>query len=144
MALILLAVAVGFMLPIQAGVNAQLRLTLGHPISAALASFVVGTVALGVLAVALRVPGPTMRVMAEAPAWQWVGGFLGAAYIAVAVVLAPRMGAATMIASVVAGQMIASLLLDHFGLVGFAVKTATPGRLLGAGLVIAGVKLLQR
>ncbi len=144
MPLILLAVVVGFMLPVQAGVNAQLRLSLGSPITTAFASFLVGTLGLGVLALAVRVPLPAGRALAEAPAWHWIGGFLGAAYIGAAVVLAPRLGAATMTASVVAGQMIASLLLDHYGLVGFAVKAATPGRLLGAGLIILGVKLMQR
>jgi transporter family-2 protein len=144
MPLILLALVVGFLLPIQAGINAQLRLNLGHPITTAFASFLVGTLALAVLALIVRVPVPAAQVVAGAPAWQWFGGFLGAAYIAAAVVLAPRLGAATMTASVVAGQMIASLLLDHYGLIGFAQKTATPGRLLGAGLVIVGVRLMMR
>lgn len=144
MQLILLAIAVGFALPVQAGINAELRLSLGHPITTAFASFVVGTLALGLLALAMRVPVPAARLAVQAPAWHWVGGLLGAAYIAAVVVLAPRLGAATMTASIVAGQMIASLLLDHYGLVGFALKAATPGRLLGAGLVILGVRLLQR
>jgi len=144
MQLILLAIAIGFALPVQAGINAQLRVSLGHPITTAFASFLVGTLALGVVALAMRIPVPEARIAAQAPAWQWTGGLLGAAYIAAAVVLAPRLGAATMIASVVAGQMIASLLLDHYGLVGFAQKAATPGRMLGAGLVILGVRLLQR
>jgi transporter family-2 protein len=144
MPLILVAIIVGFALPVQAGINAQLRLALGHPLTTAFASFLVGTLALGVLLLVFRVPIPAARVAAQTPVWHWTGGFLGAAYIAVAVILAPRLGAATMIASVVAGQMLASLLLDHFGLVGFARQAATPGRLLGAGLVIVGVRLLQR
>ena len=144
MQLILFAIVVGFVLPVQAGINAQLRLSLGHPITTAFASFLVGTLALGVLALVMRVPVPAAQLAAQAPIWQWTGGLLGAAYIAAAVVLAPRLGAATMIASVVAGQMIASVLLDHYGLVGFAQRAATPGRLLGAALVILGVRLLQR
>lgn len=144
MPLILLALVVGFLLPVQAGINAQLRLSLGHPITTAFASFLVGTLALGALAVVIRVPVPAGASLVAAPAWHWVGGFLGAVYIAAAVVLAPRMGAATMTASVVAGQMLASLLLDHYGLVGFAQKTATPGRMLGAALVIVGVRVMMR
>ncbi len=144
MPLILLAIAVGFALPVQAGINAQLRLTIGHPISTAFVSFLVGTVALGGIALALRTPVPEVRAMTATPAWHWIGGLLGAIYIAAAVVLAPRLGAATMTASVVAGQMLASLLLDHYGLVGFAVKSATPGRLFGALLVIGGVRLMMR
>ena len=144
MPLILLAIVVGFVLPVQAGVNAQLRLTLGHPLTTAFASFLVGTLALGVLIVVFQVPLPAARAASPAPAWHWIGGLLGAAYIALAVILAPRLGAATMIASVVAGQMLASLVLDHFGWVGFARQEATPARLLGAALVILGVRLMQR
>ena len=144
MTLILLAIVVGFALPVQAGVNAQLRLSLGHPLTTAFASFLVGTLALGLMLLVFQVPLPAARVASQAPAWHWIGGILGAVYIAVAVVLAPRLGAATMIASVVAGQMLASLLLDHFGWVGFARQEATPARLLGAGLIILGVRLLQR
>ena len=33
--------------------------------------------------------------------------------------------------------------MDRFGLVGFAVKDMTPGRLIGAGLVVAGVLVMQ-
>ncbi len=144
MYLILFAILVGVALPVQAGINAQLRLTLGQPILTAFASFLVGTLALGLIALAMRAPVPALRLAAAAPAWHWAGGLLGAMYIAAAVVLAPRLGAATLTASVVAGQMLASLLLDHYGLVGFARQTATPGRLLGAALVIAGVRFMTR
>lgn len=144
MALLLLAVLVGIALPVQAGVNAQLRTSLGHPLTAAFASFLVGTLALGLLLVVLRVPLPGARSAVAAPIWQWVGGLLGAAYIAAAVVLAPRLGAATMIAAIVAGQMCASVVLDHFGWVGFSVHAASPARIAGVVLVIAGVQLIQR
>jgi transporter family-2 protein len=76
--------------------------------------------------------------------WQWSGGLLGAVYVVATIVLAPRLGAATLIAAVVAGQMIASVLLDQYGLVGFPVHPLSALRLLGAGLVIGGVVLIQR
>ena len=144
MILVLLAVLVGLILPVQAGVNAQLRLTVGHPLMAAFISFAVGTLALGVILVMARVPLPSGRTVAMGPAWHWIGGMLGAAYIVAAVVLAPRLGAATLIASVVMGQMLASLVLDHFGWVGFAQQPVTPARLAGAILVAAGVALIRR
>ncbi len=114
------AVAVGALLPVQAGLNAQLRTGLGHPLMAALASFLVGTI--GLIGVAMLVGArlPAMSGMAALPWWYWLGGLLGAAYITAAVVLAPKLGAATLIAAIVAGQMLASLLLDNQGWVGFA------------------------
>ncbi len=144
MALLLLAILVGIALPVQAGVNAQLRISLGHPLVAAFVSFLVGTLALGLLLVVLRIPLPGARTAAATPGWQWIGGLFGAAYIAAAVVLAPRLGAATMIAAIVAGQMLASVVLDHFGWVGFNVHVASPARIAGVILVIVGVHLIQR
>ncbi len=142
--LVLLALGLGVLLPIQAGVNAQLRVTLGEPISAALVSFLVGTAALAVALAALRVPLPASIAWGQAPWWHWVGGLIGALYVAGAVVLAPRLGAATLIAAVVAGQMLSSLALDHFGWVGFDQQPVTLPRLVGAGLIVGGVMLIQR
>jgi transporter family-2 protein len=142
--LVALAIALGVLLPVQAGVNAQLRTSLGHPLAAALVSFLVGTAALGLGALAVRLPVPLVAAWSRSPWWHWGGGLIGAAYVAGAIVLAPRLGAATLIAAVVAGQMLASLLLDQFGWVGFPVHEVTPVRLAGAGLIIAGVVLVQR
>ena len=142
--LVLLAFLLGVLLPVQAGINAQLRLTLGEPLSAALASFLVGTAGLAIGAVLARAPLPLGTAWAQSPWWHWVGGLIGAVYVAGAIVLAPRLGAATLIAAVVAGQMITSLVLDQFGWVGFPVHEVTPVRLLGAVLIIGGVVLVQR
>jgi transporter family-2 protein len=143
-ALLLLAFIVGLVLPVQAGINAQLRVALGSPLAAALVSFMVGTLGLLALVVALRIPLPVGAAWARSQWWQWTGGLLGALYIGAAVVLAPRLGAATLTATVVAGQMIASLLLDQFGLLGFTAHPITPMRLLGAVLVMIGVGLIRR
>jgi len=141
---LLLALAAGVLLPVQAGLNAQLRSALGSPIAAALVSFLVGTAGLVTIALLLRTPLPVGRAWAATSPWQWSGGLIGAVYVLAAIVLAPRLGAATLIAAVVAGQMITSLVLDQYGLVGFPVHSLTPVRLLGAALVIAGVILIQR
>lgn len=142
--LVVCAALIGVLLPVQAGVNAELRHGIGSPLGTAFASFLVGTIALGAVAVLARSPVPDLKSLGAIPTWQWLGGLLGAVYITGAVVLAPRLGAATMIAAVVAGQMVSSVVLDHFGWVGFERHPATPARLLGAALVIVGVRLIQR
>ncbi len=141
---LLLAIAAGVLLPVQAGLNAQLRSALGSPIAAALISFFVGTAGLAGVALLLRTSLPLRSAWAATTPWQWIGGLIGAVYVLAAIVLAPRLGAATLIAAVVAGQMVTSLVLDQYGLVGFPVHPLTLGRLVGAALVIAGVILIQR
>jgi transporter family-2 protein len=142
--LLLLALAAGVLLPVQAGVNAQLRPAVGSPLSAALVSFLVGTAGLMVAALILRAPIALRAAWTVTPWWYWVGGLIGALYVVATIVLAPRLGAATMIAAIVAGQMIASLLLDQYGLLGFPTHSISGLRVLGAALVMVGVILVQR
>jgi transporter family-2 protein len=143
LALLLLAVFAGALLPVQAGVNAQLRVALGHPVTATLVSFLIGSVALGLVALAGRIPLSLGPGLARVPWWHWTGGLLGAVYVALIILLAPRLGAAALIAAVVAGQMLASLALDHWALVGFPLDPLSPQRVLGALLVIGGVALVR-
>jgi transporter family-2 protein len=142
--LLLLAVVLGCLLPVQTGVNAELRASLGNPIATALVSFGVGLVALLAAVVWLRIPVPLAEAWSQSAWWQWSGGLMGAIYIAAVVVLGPRLGAGTLIAAVVGGQMVASLILDHFGWVGFPEHPVSALRLLGAALVMIGVALIQR
>ena len=142
--LLLLALAAGVLLPVQAVVNAQLRSVVGSPLTAALVSFLVGTAGLGTAAVILRAPTALRAAWAVSPWWFWIGGLIGALYVVATIVLAPRLGAATLVAAVVAGQMIASLLLDQYGLLGFPTHPMNGLRVLGAALVIVGVILVQR
>ncbi len=142
--LVLAALVVGIGVPLQAGVNAELRIWLGHPLQAALVSFAVGTTVLAVLVVTLGLPWSGVSSMARAPWWVWIGGLLGAAFVSVTVVLAPRLGAATMIGAFITGQLIGSLLLDHYGIVGYSVRSISIERILGAALLFAGVMLIQR
>lgn len=142
--LVLVAIGVGLLLPLQVGVNAQLRNALGDPIGAALLSFLVGTAALLLLLLAVRAPLPIVDAWSRTPWTYWSGGILGAAYVAMAIVLAPRLGAGTLTAAVVAGQMLTSVVLDHYGWVGFPQHSISIERVLGAALVIAGVVLIQR
>ncbi|MFO6133911.1 DMT family transporter, partial [Pseudomonas aeruginosa] len=117
--------------------------TPGHPLSASLTSLGVslGVVSLGLLLV--RVPLPATASLGGAPWWSWLGGLFGAAYLTVAILVAPRLGAATFIACVVAGQMLVSALCDQFGWAGFPVRRLSWEGYLGLALVVAGVLLLQ-
>ena len=140
---LLFAFAGGAVLPIQAGINAQLAGWLYSPVRAAFVSFVVGSLVLLVAAALVFKPLPSGGRLGDAPWWVWIGGALGAFYVAASIVTAPRLGAATLIALVVAGQALASLLADQFGWVGFHEKHISAGRAIGMVLVGAGVALVR-
>ena len=141
--LILIAISVGCLPPLQAGINATLAGHHGHPLWAALTNTLVASLVLGVALLALRVPAADLRAVSAAPAWTWIGGVLGAVMVLSAIVVAPKLGAAGYVSAMVVGTVSASLLVDHFGWVGFAIQTASPQRLLGGGLVIAGMLLVN-
>ena len=127
----------------QAGINAQLARHLGHPLWASLVSFGLGTILILPLLASFGVPAPDFARAAKGPWWIWLGGAMGLFFVTAALVLAPRTGIAVFLAAMVAGQLIASMLLDHYGLIGLPVRPFTLVRALGAALVIAGVVLIQ-
>lgn len=140
---LLFALLAGAMLPFQFGINAQLARWIESPVRATLVSFAVGTLALFVVAVPLLRGWPAGERLGAAPWWVWVGGLLGAFYVLGSIVTAPRLGAVTLVAAILAGQAIASLMVDHFGWVGFPEHPISPGRLAGVALVAAGVALVR-
>ncbi len=140
---LLLAFAAGAVLPFQFGINAQLADWLGSPLRASFAAFVVGAVALLAITLAFARGWPGADRAAAAPWWVWLGGLLGAFYVFGSVVTAPRLGAVTLVAAVLAGQAAASVVIDHFGWVGFAEHHVSPGRLAGLVLLAAGVTLVR-
>ena len=138
------ALAIGFAIPLQAAINSQLKLNLdGSTVLAAFVSFAVGTVALGVLALATGERVGALAQLGRAPAWQLTGGLLGALFVFGTTLLAPRIGLAAMTALLVAGQVLVSLLMDRGGWLGLPVRELTLTRSTGALLVVGGVLLVN-
>lgn len=135
---------VGATLALQVGMAGTMRGHVGSPMAAALVNFAVGTMFL-VVAVALgRGSLAGIAQAGAAPWWAWCAGILGGLYITASAALGATLGGATFIALIVAGQMIAALALDHYGLLGFPVRPLDAWRIGGALLVIAGMALLAR
>jgi transporter family-2 protein len=142
--LVLLGLAAGSGIPVQASLNSALRQHLGRPEWATLVNFGVGFLAMAAVLLLQRVALPTAAQVARAPWWTWTGGALGAFFVFSTVVLTPRLGVATSLALILAGQLVSALLLDHAGALGLATREVTPGRLAGVVLLAAGVFLIQR
>ena len=135
---------VGASLALQVGMAATMKSHMGSPVAAALVNFVVGTVFL-VVAVALGRGSLSVLTQAgSAPWWAWCAGILGGLYITSSAAFGPALGGATFLALVVAGQMVAALALDHYGLMGFPVRPLDAMRAAGGLLVIAGMFLLAK
>ncbi|MCQ9423406.1 DMT family transporter [Pseudomonas sp. LJDD11] len=137
------ALAAGALVPFQAGSNAALGRALGHPLWATVGSLLISLLVIVPALLAARPPLPALSQAAALPLWAWLGGVAGVVYITCALLLTPRLGATGFIACVIAGQMLSSLLIDHFGLMGLAVKEANVGRLAGIVVMFVGVLLVQ-
>jgi transporter family-2 protein len=118
-----LGLAAGFGITVQVAMNSQLRRVTESANIAATISFLVGLVALVGLLVATRTPLPARETLAAVPVWAWFGGMLGAFYVASSTVVAVELGATTLLALALLGQLSTALVIDHFGVV-----------LLGAGV----------
>jgi transporter family-2 protein len=139
-----LGLVAGFGLTVQVAMNAQLRKVLQSANTAALVSFLVGTLALIALVIAVRSPIPARESIAAVPPWAWFGGVLGAFYVASSTVVAAELGATTLLALALAGQLATALVIDHFGWLGLPQNPITFARIAGVVLLGFGVWLIAR
>jgi transporter family-2 protein len=139
----LLALLVGGALTVQVGMNATLARAIGSPVWASAVSFVIGLLALVGFATVTGSRAST-ATLGQMPAWAWMGGLLGAVYVASVTILGPRLGGMTMVALVIAGQLLLALAVDQFGILGYPQIAVTPTRLLGAALLLTGALLVMQ
>jgi transporter family-2 protein len=140
----LLGISAGLGLTLQVGMNAQLRKVLDSANLAALISFLVGTLTLVLLIVVTRTPLPDREALAGIPVWAWFGGVLGAFYVASTTVVAVELGATTLLALALLGQLAGALVVDHYGWLGLPVNPLTGTRIAGVALLGIGVWLVSR
>ena len=141
---LVLALLAGAMMPTQAAINNKMAAFVDSPILAAFISFFVGTVALFIYIVISGTPLGNLTDAKNAPPIAWVGGLLGAFFVAAAVTLVPRLGVAMTFSLIVAGQMLVTLVLDHFGFLGIDVRPVSWARIAGVLLITGGVVLIRR
>jgi len=138
-----LALGAGVSVATQQILNGNLREALGSPAWAGLISYAGGLLTMIVAVLVLAEPVPSLRAMAAVPWWAWSGGLFGGIFILLAILLLPSLGAATLFALVIAGQVLAAVTLDHFGVLGLTPHPISTARLAGAVLLIAGVILMR-
>jgi bacterial/archaeal transporter family-2 protein len=140
--LLMLTLAMGAILPIQAALNGKLMRTFGHPVIGATISFLTGTLILLIYAFSIR-SSFNPALIKETQWYHWVGGLIGAIYVTGIIVLIPRLGAGLAFALIVSGQLLMSVLMDHYGLLGIPVNPVNPSKLIGFCLLIVGVFLIR-
>lgn len=142
-AAVLLAIAAGCFVGLQAPVNARLGKQVGS-LQAATVSFTVGTLAL-ILVASLSSGGlSSIGSVGRVPWWALIGGMLGAFYVTVALVTVRTLGLSSLTAIVVSGQLAIAVVVDRFGLLGIAKQQIGATRIVGLVLLVVGVVLVVR
>jgi transporter family-2 protein len=140
-----LAFGIGIAMTFQTAINAQLREHLYSPLQAALLSFCIGTLVLAVLVLLQPVSKPNLQDFSSIPWYLWLGGCLGVYAISISIYTAPKLGFLTFSGLVIFGQILTSMIFDHFGLLGTDKTPVNWQRLLGGVVIFIGVLLtLQR
>jgi bacterial/archaeal transporter family-2 protein len=139
----LLIVGAGVSVALQQVLNANLRMELGSAWWAGFISYLIGTLAMLTMTIVSGEPWLSATMAARTSWVSWTGGIFGAIFIATAILMVPRFGAATVLALIVVGQMLGSLTFDHLGLLGIPQHPVNPMRLAGAAFLILGVVLIR-
>jgi len=140
-----LTLLVGGLMPVQAVLNTRLGRQIGGPLMGSLMSFTVGLICLLVLNLATNSSAViNLKVSATGPWYIWLGGFIGAIFVGYITWVNQQQGIALTFALAVSGQMFLSLLIDHYGLFGAAVRTITVEKIIGVALIIGGIVLIKK
>ena len=136
------AAAVGALIPYQGTVNSQLGRTIGQPFVATLISFSGGTLAVLLIVLAINMGLPKWTPKSPTPWYLFTGGLPGVVFVTTTLMLMPRIGVAATVGSMLVGQLIGSLLFDHFGVLGTQVRPVNARRLLGVLLLAGGMLMI--
>ena len=137
-------VVTGALNTVQSGANAQLARSLGSAWPAAIAVYLAGLAGIGAALVFVGNPWPGMGKVAGAPWWAWTGGLLGASYVMGMLMFAGQLGSAVFTGLSVTAAIVTSVVLDHFGLVGFEKHPVNIWRGIGAVLMLGGMGLVAK
>jgi bacterial/archaeal transporter family-2 protein len=143
--LMFLTLIIGALMPIQAILNTRLGRQIGGPLMGSLMSFLVGIIFLFVLNLSLNYSSVVqLKPSSTSPWYIWLGGLLGAIFVGYITWVNQKQGMALTFGLAVSGQILISLLIDHYGLLGSAIRTITLEKIIGAGLIIAGLVLIKK
>lgn len=140
---IVLVVVAGALLPVQAGFNTRVGKMVDSPIWASLLSFGIGALALLIYAL-LSKTTIQFSSLKSVPAHYWMAGLFGAFYVTVVLLAFPKLGAALTFGLIVTGQLMISVLLDHFAILVPAQHSINAYRIAGMLLIVAGVVIIRK
>ncbi len=142
--LIATAIAVGALLPMQGAMLSKLAPLLHHPIQATLVSYIGGAIVCLLILGVSKASMPSAQELASIDWHLYIAGCLGAIFVSGMLLLMPKIGVANMLAATIVGQLFASSIIDHFGLLGSIRIGISFSRAFGIALLFLGLYFIQR
>ncbi|BBG30916.1 DMT family transporter [Zymobacter palmae] len=143
-AYLLMALAGGFGLSVQASINTRLGASMGgQSLIAALSSFAVGTLCLLLIALWQADWHSVSTNLGKQAWWNWTGGLIGAAFVFTSIFLSPRLGVSNTMFLFIIGQLAAGMLIDGFGLLQMPVRPVHWWKFVGMGIMLSGVAVFM-
>lgn len=139
MLLMLLVVAGGMGLSVEAGLLGPLGLAVGK-LWATFSIFGVGA-AITFMLMLFFSPRNSPSFFSQ-PSWQLLGGVLGPVYVVILTLAAPIIGIAMTMVGILAGQVFKSLVIDHYGLFGVPHRKIDAKRLMALGFIVIALVLM--
>ena len=133
----------GAFIPAMAILNGRLGRALGEPLHAPVVLFGVGFLFCLSCALLLTQSLPNLGTLKHARPADFLGGLIVGFYVISATLLAPRIGVANFIVCAVSSQILISVMIDHYGLFGAAIRPFSLKKLLGVTLLIVGLVITQ-
>lgn len=141
---IILAFLIGSLIPFQGIITSNLSQKIQHPFGAAFINFLGGVIVFSLAISFSSVAFPGIKKIVAIPWYLFTGGIIGSLFILGAVFILPKIGASAFFGQIVLGQLLMTLIVDHYGLLGVPVHRIDNYRLLGATLLISGSFLVLK
>ena len=132
----------GFCVCFQSTINGYWQSKIGVHSTILINGFVVALLTLVFFLLANQTP--IERITSEVRPWVVLNGICGATIITIAALTFPRIGAASVIVLIIAGQLVTAIILDHFGTLNLPHHPVSMVRIMGIVCVVLGVFLTTR
>lgn len=139
-----LAIFAGIIVTIQGPINVELGKSLGSDLYSVLSSFLLGTIVVIIFLLIIREPVPSFELFIKTTPWKYLGAVTGAIYVISVVTIIPILGVGYATVLLMFSQLIAAMVIDHFGLFGYMVRPFDTSRLTGVILMALGIYLINR
>ncbi|GGJ10618.1 DMT family transporter [Paenibacillus hunanensis] len=133
------AIIAGMSLSIEAAIGGALGERIGE-LESTYYIFIIG--AMATFLVTLFFGKGNLKQIFTVPRWNLTGGLLGVVYLGLLVISVTLIGVGVSVTAVIVGQIVMSIIIEHFGLLGAQRIRLNANRLIAVGLLAVSFILI--